>query len=61
MDPQSANILTQNAAAKSGAVLPIVHVNGFKNSERTIYGCTDDKEMAACLPVMGTSPELLTI
>ncbi|KAL9100199.1 MAG: hypothetical protein Q9163_004395 [Psora crenata] len=33
--------------AESGAVLPIVHVNGFKISERTIYGCMDDKEIAA--------------
>ena len=31
--------------AESGAVLPIVHVNGFKISERTIYGCMDDKEL----------------
>lgn len=31
--------------AESGAVIPIVHVNGFKISERTIYGCMDDKEM----------------
>jgi xylulose-5-phosphate/fructose-6-phosphate phosphoketolase len=30
---------------ESGAVIPIVHVNGFKISERTIYGCMDDKEM----------------
>ncbi|KZT39557.1 D-xylulose 5-phosphate/D-fructose 6-phosphate phosphoketolase [Sistotremastrum suecicum HHB10207 ss-3] len=33
--------------AESGAVLPIVHVNGFKISERTIYGCMDDKELVA--------------
>ncbi|EHK96318.1 putative phosphoketolase [Glarea lozoyensis 74030] len=33
--------------AESGAVIPIVHVNGFKISERTIYGCMDDKEMWA--------------
>jgi xylulose-5-phosphate/fructose-6-phosphate phosphoketolase len=33
--------------AESGAVLPIVHVNGFKISERTIYGCMDDKEMVS--------------
>ena len=33
--------------AESGAVLPIVHVNGFKISERTIYGCMDDKEVVA--------------
>ena len=32
---------------ESGAVLPIVHVNGFKISERTIYGCMDDKELDA--------------
>ncbi|KAI9823003.1 MAG: hypothetical protein M1832_002657 [Thelocarpon impressellum] len=31
--------------AESGALIPIVHVNGFKISERTIYGCMDDKEM----------------
>ncbi|KAI9644829.1 hypothetical protein NHQ30_006856 [Ciborinia camelliae] len=34
--------------AESGAVLPIVHLNGFKISERTIYGCMDKKEIA-CL------------
>lgn len=33
--------------AESGAVLPIVHVNGFKISERTIYGVMDDKEITA--------------
>lgn len=33
--------------AESGAVIPIVHVNGFKISERTIYGTMDDKEMTA--------------
>jgi xylulose-5-phosphate/fructose-6-phosphate phosphoketolase len=32
---------------ESGAVLPIVHVNGFKISERTIYGCMDNKEIVA--------------
>ncbi|OAA56755.1 Xylulose 5-phosphate/Fructose 6-phosphate phosphoketolase [Cordyceps fumosorosea ARSEF 2679] len=31
--------------AESGAVLPILHVNGFKISERTIYGCMDNKEL----------------
>ena len=34
--------------AESGAVLPIVHVNGFKISQRTIYGCMDDDELV-CL------------
>ncbi|TAQ87917.1 hypothetical protein B7494_g3754 [Chlorociboria aeruginascens] len=33
--------------SESGAVIPIVHVNGFKISERTIYGCMDDKEMVS--------------
>lgn len=33
--------------AESGAVIPIVHVNGFKISERTIYGCMDDKEIVS--------------
>ncbi|KAF1809856.1 XFP domain-containing protein [Eremomyces bilateralis CBS 781.70] len=32
---------------ESGAVLPILHVNGFKISERTIFGCMDKKELAA--------------
>ena len=29
-------------------MIPILHVNGFKISERTIFGCMDDKELA-CL------------
>ncbi|OQE19828.1 hypothetical protein PENSTE_c014G05464 [Penicillium steckii] len=32
---------------ESGAVLPILHVNGFKISERTIFGCMDNKELTA--------------
>ncbi|CAL5867555.1 uncharacterized protein PFLUO_LOCUS1774 [Penicillium psychrofluorescens] len=32
---------------ESGAVLPILHVNGFKISERTIFGCMDNKELLA--------------
>ncbi|RKU47796.1 hypothetical protein DL546_006963 [Coniochaeta pulveracea] len=32
---------------ESGAVIPILHVNGFKISERTIFGCMDDKEIVA--------------
>ncbi|KAF3919992.1 hypothetical protein ABW20_dc0108443 [Dactylellina cionopaga] len=34
--------------AESGAVIPILHVNGFKISERTIFGCMDNKEIV-CL------------
>ncbi|KAG5647371.1 hypothetical protein DXG03_000439 [Asterophora parasitica] len=33
--------------AESGAVLPILHINGFKISERTIFGVMDDKEITA--------------
>ncbi|KAH8742761.1 XFP domain-containing protein [Diaporthe sp. PMI_573] len=33
--------------AESGAVIPILHVNGFKISERTIFGCMDDKEIVS--------------
>lgn len=32
---------------ESGAVLPILHVNGFKISERTIFGCMDNRELTA--------------
>lgn len=31
---------------ESGAVLPILHVNGFKISERTIPGTMDNTELA---------------
>ncbi|GFP52014.1 probable phosphoketolase [Trichoderma asperellum] len=31
--------------AESGAVIPILHVNGFKISERTIFGCMDNREL----------------
>ncbi|KAF8514034.1 D-xylulose 5-phosphate/D-fructose 6-phosphate phosphoketolase [Gautieria morchelliformis] len=33
--------------AESGAVIPIVHLNGFKISQRTIYGCMDNLELVA--------------
>lgn len=32
---------------ESGAVIPILHVNGFKISERTIFGCMDDEEIVS--------------
>ena len=48
--------------AESGAVLPIVHVNGFKISERTIYGTMDNKELIALftyvLPVVPSLTEV---
>lgn len=33
--------------SESGAILPIVHINGFKISERTIYRCMDNQELTA--------------
>lgn len=45
--------------AESGAVIPVVHVNGFKISERTIYGCMDDKEMAALFTGYGYQPRFV--
>lgn len=45
--------------AESGAVLPIIHVNGFKISERTIYGCMDDKEMSALFSGYGYQPRVV--
>lgn len=32
---------------ESGAVLPILHVNGFKISEATVFGCMDNLELVA--------------
>lgn len=45
--------------AESGAVLPIVHVNGFKISEPTIYGCMDDKELVALFTGYGYQPRIV--
>ncbi|KAL0259774.1 hypothetical protein SLS55_005514 [Diplodia seriata] len=45
--------------AESGAVLPIVHVNGFKISERTIYGCMDNKELVALFAGYGYQPRIV--
>jgi xylulose-5-phosphate/fructose-6-phosphate phosphoketolase len=33
--------------AESGAVLPILHANGYKIAERTIFGTMDDKEITS--------------
>ncbi|KAI0077898.1 phosphoketolase [Panus rudis PR-1116 ss-1] len=45
--------------AESGAVIPIVHVNGFKISERTIYGTMDDKELTALFVGYGYQPRFV--
>ncbi|KAF2669816.1 putative D-xylulose 5-phosphate/D-fructose 6-phosphate phosphoketolase [Microthyrium microscopicum] len=45
--------------AESGAVLPIIHLNGFKISERTIYGCMDSRELGALFTGYGYQPCLV--
>ena len=40
-------------------MIPIVHINGFKISERTIYGCMDDKELLALFTGCGYQPLLV--
>jgi len=53
MDPKAArNWLLTTPSAKSGAVIPIVHMSGFNISERTIYRVMDDKEMAALFYIL---------
>jgi xylulose-5-phosphate/fructose-6-phosphate phosphoketolase len=41
---------------ESGAVLPILHVNGFKISERTIFGCMDNQELSCLFSGYGYKP-----
>lgn len=41
---------------ESGAVLPILHVNGFKISERTISGCMDNRELSCLFSGYGYEP-----
>ncbi|EEH20258.2 hypothetical protein PABG_02517 [Paracoccidioides brasiliensis Pb03] len=45
--------------AESGAVLPILHLNGFKISERTIFGCMDDRELVALFAGYGYHPQII--
>lgn len=42
--------------AESGAVLPILHVNGYKISNPTIFGSMDDKELCALFSGYGWTP-----
>ncbi|KAG6333272.1 hypothetical protein ID866_5814 [Astraeus odoratus] len=42
--------------AESGAVLPIINLNGFKISNRTLYGCMDNKELIALFCGYGYQP-----
>ncbi|KAI5307519.1 hypothetical protein KEM55_008080, partial [Ascosphaera atra] len=45
---------------ESGAVLPIVHLNGFKISERTVFGCMDDEELIALFRGYGYQPTFVS-
>lgn len=45
--------------AESGAVLPILHLNGFKISQRTIFGCMDNRELAAIFTGYGYQPRIV--
>ena len=40
-------------------MLPIVHANGFKISERTIHGCMDNKELACLFTGYGYKPRFV--
>lgn len=31
--------------------MPIIHINGFKIGERTIFSCIDNRELLALFPV----------
>ncbi|KAH6913199.1 phosphoketolase [Coprinopsis sp. MPI-PUGE-AT-0042] len=46
--------------AESGAVIPILHVNGFKISERTIYGVMDDKEIISLFSGYGYAVRIVS-
>ena len=45
--------------AESGAVLPILHLNGFKISERTIFGCMDNRELVTLFSGYGYQPRIV--
>ncbi|KAK2742384.1 hypothetical protein FQN55_007918 [Onygenales sp. PD_40] len=45
--------------AESGAVLPILHLNGFKISERTVFGCMDNREIIAYFAGYGYQPRII--
>jgi xylulose-5-phosphate/fructose-6-phosphate phosphoketolase len=44
---------------ESGAVIPILHANGFKISERTIFGCMDDKEIVTLFSGYGYQVQIV--
>ncbi|WP_434441666.1 phosphoketolase family protein [Lentzea sp. E54] len=44
-----------------GAVLPVLHLNGYKISSPTIYGCMSDEELTAYFSGAGWSPYLVDV
>jgi xylulose-5-phosphate/fructose-6-phosphate phosphoketolase len=44
-----------------GTVLPVLHVNGYKISSPTIYGCMSDEELTAYFSGAGWSPYVVDV
>ncbi|KXN85817.1 putative phosphoketolase [Leucoagaricus sp. SymC.cos] len=44
---------------ETGAVLPILHINGFKVSERTTYGAMDDRKLVSFFVGYGYQPRMV--
>ncbi|MET9230050.1 phosphoketolase family protein [Lentzea sp. NPDC003310] len=44
-----------------GAVLPVLHLNGYKISSPTVYGCLSDEELTAYFSGAGWSPYLVDV
>ncbi|SMC94785.1 xylulose-5-phosphate/fructose-6-phosphate phosphoketolase [Lentzea albidocapillata] len=44
-----------------GAVLPVLHLNGYKISSPTVYGCMSDEELTAYFSGAGWSPYLVDV
>jgi xylulose-5-phosphate/fructose-6-phosphate phosphoketolase len=47
--------------ARDGAVLPIVHVNGYKIANPTLFGTMTDDELTNLFTGLGWQPRLLTV
>lgn len=45
---------------ESGAVLPILHLNGYKISNPTIFGTMDDKELTSLFEGYGYQPKIVS-
>ena len=47
--------------AHDGAVLPILHLNGFKIANPTVFGCMDDGELDALFTGYGYTPRIVSL